>query len=180
MPKDYSDNTVLLASLKEQDLRAFDYLYNSTRNRLLVLAYAIVKDEEAARDMVQDFFLDFWDKELYKDIQESLKYYLTRSIRNRAINYIKKQKVVTQLKVRMPVTEEAVEIHLLENEELKMELNTAIEKLPTMAGKVFRLHYIEFRSHAEIADLLGISKSTVSSHIDRALKELRNELKKGE
>jgi RNA polymerase sigma-70 factor (ECF subfamily) len=176
---DFSDQTVLLASLQTGEFQAFDYLYNTSRNRLFVLAYCIIKEEEAARDLVQDFFIDFWQKKLYLNIQGGLSGYLTSSIRNRAINFVQKEATHRQRISQLPIPDGFFEMKMIENKELRADLETALEKLPQAAGQVFRLHYIEQLSHAEIAAKLGISKSSVSSHIDRALKSLRKNLKKG-
>ena len=181
MPADLSNDIILLAALRTRDLRAFDHLYRSSRNRLHVLAYSIVHDSEAARDLVQEFFIDFWQKRSYENINGSLSAYLVSAIRNRAIKYNQKQATLSRLKARAPVlsvVKETVAGHRMENDELKMEIETAITKLPPMAARVFRLHYIEQLSHAEISIQLGISRATVSNHIGRALKELRLTLRK--
>lgn len=183
MPQDLSNDIVLLASLKARDIKAFDYLYHHARNRLHVLAYSIINDREAARDLVQDFFIDFWQKRSYENIRGSLSAYLVCAVRNRAIKYNHKQATLFRLKGRapaMPVVNEAVAEQKMENSELKLRIETAIRKLPPTAARVFQLHYIEHLSHAEISQKLGITRSTVSNHISRALKELRLTLKKGD
>lgn len=181
MPEDLSDDIVLLAAMKARDIRAFDHLYRHSRNWLHVLAYSIVHDREAARDLVQDFFIDFWQKRSYENIRGALSAYLISAIRNRSIKYNQKQATLLRLKERAPaleVAKEAAAHQGIENGELKKEIETAITRLPPMAGRVFRLHYIEHLSHAEISARLGISTATVSNHISRALKELRLTLKK--
>jgi len=177
MSDHYTDNALLLKSLSNRDLKAFEYLYHHTRNRLYVLALSIVQDEEAARDLVQDLFIDLWYFRLFETITVSLNAYLFQSVRNRAYNY--KEKARTQDKLKQAYIPQAAETHFpLENEELGMIIQAAIDQLPRMAGQVFRMQYIDKLTHVEIAARLGISKFTVSSHMDRALKKLRAELKK--
>lgn len=182
MQADFSDDTALLAALKASDIQAFDHLYRHSRNRLHILAYAIVHDKEAARDLVQEFFIDFWQKRSFDNIHGALAAYLVCAVRNRAIKYNQKQATLARLQARAPVRAAAgenVAEHRIENSELKEEIETAITRLPPMAARVFRLHYIEQLSHAEISEQLGITRATVSNHIGRALKELRVTLKKG-
>jgi RNA polymerase sigma-70 factor (family 1) len=177
MSDHYTDNVLLLKSLSHGDLKAFEYLYHQTRNRLYVLALSILQDEEAARDLVQDLFIDLWYFRLFETITVSLHAYLFQSVRNRAYNY--KDKARTQQKLKQNYLPQASETYYpLENEELGKIIEAAIDRLPRMAGQVFRLQYIDKLTHAEIAARLGISKFTVSSHMDRALKKLRTELKK--
>lgn len=167
----------MLKGLVRRDLKAFEYLYRQSRNRLYVLALSIVQDEEAARDLVQDLFIELWYFRLFEAITVSLNAYLFQSLRNRAYNY--RDKVRTREKLKQSYIPQASETHYpLENEELGTILDRAIDRLPQMAGKVFRMHYIDKFTHVEIAEKLGISKYTVSSHIDRALKGLRADLKK--
>jgi RNA polymerase sigma-70 factor (ECF subfamily) len=173
----YTDNVLLLKSLSNRDLKAFEYLYHDTRNRLYVLAFSILQDEEAARDLVQDLFIDLWYFRLFETITVSLHAYLFQSVRNRAFNY--RDKVRTQEKLKQAYIPPASETYYpLENEELGKIIGEAIGRLPRMAGEVFRMQYIDKLTHAEIAAKLGISKFTVSNHMDRALKKLRAELKK--
>ena len=177
MQKDYAEYNHLLAGLKLRDVGAFNELYKISRNRLLVLALYITGNEEAAKDVVQEFFIDFWEKAFYDTIEGSLKIYLISSIRNRAIKYQKKQHTIKSLPIGLPLQSEKNFLENIENEELKNKLEWAIQQLPPMASKVFRLHYQERLSHKQISWMLHISTSTVSSHIDRALKELREVLK---
>ena len=172
-----SDNELLLQRLRTNDLKAFEDLYRNARNRLYVLALSVLDDEYAARDLVQDFFIDLWYFRIFESITISLNAYLYQSVRNRAFNL--KEKLRTQQKLKQGYITQQADLHYpLENEELGQLINRAIDRLPTMAGKVFRMQYIDKLTHVEIAEKLGISKHTVSSHMDRALKELRATLKK--
>lgn len=177
MSDKYSDNMVLLESLSRNDLKAFEYLYLQSRNRLYVLALSILHEEDIARDLIQDLFIDLWYFRTFERITTSLNAYLFQSVRNRAYNY--RDKMRTQDKLKQGYIPQASETRYpLENEELGQIINKAIDRLPTMAGKVFRMQYIDKLTYVEIAEKLGISKYTVSSHINRALKELRSNLKK--
>lgn len=177
MSDKYLDNMVLLESLRRNDLKAFEYLYLHSRNRLYVLALSILRDEDAARDLVQDLFIDLWYFRTFENIAVSVSAYLFQAARNRAYNL--RDKMRTRDKLEEAYVPPASETHYpLENEELGRIIHKAIDRLPPAAGKVFRMQYIDKLTHVEIAEKLGISKYTVSSHIDRALKELRANLKK--
>lgn len=180
MQEDFTDIDSLLSSLQMHDLEAFTLLYKQARERLYILANAIVQDTAAAQDLVQELFMEFWERRIYLDVQSSLKAYLIRSVRNKAYNYLDKQGTRERLSREYLGTEqyEASPQEKLELAALGQDLERAISKLPPMAARVFRLHYIEKLNHAAIAEQLQISKYTVSGHIDRALKQLREDLKK--
>ena len=178
MALDYSDNAVLLEGLQKNELKAFGYLYRSSRNRLYVLALSIIKNEEAAKDLVQEFFIDLWYHRLFLNVVSSLHSYLYVGVRNRAYKYLEKEKVQNRLKGEFIFQENSDTYYPLENAELKAEIDSAIGNLSPMAAKAFTLHYVENLSHAEIASVLEISRHTVNNHIVRALKELRVKLKR--
>ncbi len=178
MATDHTYYTILLVQLQQHELAAFDHLFRHARKRLYVLAYAITTDREAAKDIVQEFFIDFWQNRRYENIQHSLEHYMLFAVRNRAIKYNRNKTSISRKNELLPEISTETTLNSLEQAELKKEMDEAIGRLPPMAGKVFKLHYVEYLSHTQIAEHLGISKSTVSSHMDRALKELRVTLKK--
>jgi len=172
--------TVLLERLKTLDIDAFEELYIQTRERLFAYALAILKEEDAAQDLVQELFVDIWEDRLFLNIHTGLAPYLTRTVRNRSLDYLKKQQNRQRLaKLHLqPGSEEFLINDALENKELGAVIEAAIEKLPPMPAKVFRLHYIKKINHSKIAEMLQISTNTVSNHMTKALKHLRENLKK--
>jgi RNA polymerase sigma-70 factor, ECF subfamily len=177
MHKDqFFNHEMLLRSLVKKDQEAFTYLYIHSRQRLFIIAYAIVQDIDAAQDIVQDFFTDFYQQAVFENII-SLQGYMVYSVKNRAINLKKRQQrqAIARELLSKP---SSIIAPAIENEELKQELTLAINNLPPMAAKVFTLHYIENMNYEEIAIELKISKHTVSNHMSRALKGLRNDLEK--
>lgn len=170
----------ILERLKASDLDAFDILYTHTRERLFVYALSFLKDEAAAQDLVQDLFSDFWENKLFLDVHSCLVSYLVRAVRNRCLVALKKEQNREKFKKQFDYVEGgrvALDAQL-ENRELRREIEAAIDKLPPMPARVFRLHYIEKLSYAEIAGILNISPATISNHMTRALKSLRESLKK--
>src|ERR1700761_6519527 len=138
MTDNYSDNAVLLKSLARRDLKAFEYLYQHSRNRLYVLALSILRDENAARDLIQDLFIDLWHFRLFETITSSINAYLFQSVRNRAYNYRDKKRTQDKLKKGYEAGQTET-YYPLENEELGQLIDRAIDRLPKMAGRVFRM-----------------------------------------
>lgn len=176
-----TDFTELLERLKALDLDAFGELYVEVRERLFAYAFSFLKDEDLAQDLVQELFVDFWENRQFEQIHTGLMAYLVRTVRNRCLNYMKQQQNHEKIrKEHFDPDEVLAGPYILETRELGTEIEAAITRLPPMAAKVFRLHYIEKFSYAEIADQLQISVNTVGNHIARALKGLRENLKKNE
>lgn len=173
----------LLAQLKTGSLPAFQHFYTSYRQWLYVIAVSVLKNEVEAQELVQDFFIDFWQKNMSARIDlsttNSLKNFLFVSIRNRCLNRIAKDTTRTKrLKdILLPETYTYPESRL-ENNELREQLETAISQLPERQSIAFRLAYQEHKTRKEIAAFMDTSEETVKKQVANALKTLRASLKK--
>jgi RNA polymerase sigma-70 factor (family 1) len=173
----------LLAQLKTGSLPAFQYFYSAYRQWLYVTAVSILKNETEAQELVQDLFIDFWQKDLSSRIDlsttNSLKNFLFVSIRNRCLNKIAKDATRNKrLKdIMLPETYTYPQDRL-ENNELKEQLETAISQLPERQSIAFRLAYQEHKTRKEIAAFMDTSEETVKKQVANALKTLRASLKK--
>lgn len=65
---------------------------------------------------------------------------------------------------------------LMENNELREIINTAINKLPEKSKQIYQMAWEENLSHKEIAEQLGITPKTVENHVGIALRKLRESL----
>ncbi|HEY0611469.1 MAG TPA: sigma factor [Chitinophaga sp.] len=68
-----SDDVMLLAQLRAGDPEAFEILFNRYFKLLWMEAYARLDDADEAEDIVQEFFMEFWERQLYLGIQQSPK-----------------------------------------------------------------------------------------------------------
>ncbi len=63
--------------------------------------------------------------------------------------------------------------------QISWSLNMAISKIPPLSARVFELSYIQHKTRLEVALEMGVSPHTVKNQLVRAMKILRNQLKKG-
>lgn len=182
---------LLLEQLKAGDERAFAVFYDRYRRYLMVAAVSLLEDEMEAQDVVQEFFIDFWQKQLFNKIDPQynkgdggpIKGYIHRIIYNRCLDRISRRKTRQHRIDRMPVPDIASppesRIETIEwQQQLGLALQTAIDKVPRLSAEVFRLAYIQHKSRNEIATLMGVSPHTVKNQLMRAVKILRSQLKK--
>ncbi len=158
-------------------------VYNS---RLTIFALRFV-EEEIAEDIVQDVFLDLWERKDQLEMGDHISSFLYRSTYSKCLNYIKHEQVVkgygenqiklTEIKMKYFNPDNNDVIQRIENEELSLSINQAIEELPDKCREVFRLSYLEEMKNKEIADFMHISLRTVEAHMYKALKFLRLRLK---
>lgn len=140
-------------------------------------AYYKCGDSEAALDLVQDAFTKIWENCSKIDFSK-VKTYLFTSINNIFLNTIKHQKVVLAYAKETPNldTNNQSPEYLLEEEEFKQKLTTAIASLSDVQREVFLLNRIDGKKYREIADLLDISQKTVEKRMSGALRLLKAQI----
>lgn len=174
------DETKLIARLREGDQTAFEILFRFYYPGLVVFASQITLDKDEASEIVQDFFVRLWENRSSIKESNSVKSYLFTSVKNRSLNYLKKQKMETKVVEQMKYLAENSALYepdVFVESELQGKIKDAINKLPTRCGEIFVLSRFQGLSNDEIATKLDISKRTVETQISNALKVLRVELK---
>jgi RNA polymerase sigma-70 factor (ECF subfamily) len=170
----------LIQRLINGDQTAFELLFRFYYPGLVTFASQIVLDSDEAEEIVQDFFVKLWTgrKEIKKS--ETLKNYFFTSVKNRALNYLKKEKIGEKVREelqKMVETDRLYQPDLFVESELQTRIKAAFEKLPPRTNEIFTLSRFEGLSNDQIAEQLNISKRTVETQISNALKILREELK---
>ena len=180
--KDYSElsDSELVVLIKKDDKSAFEYLFRSYYTQLFKFAYKFVNGKAPAEDVLQEVFLNIWENRDRLSINSSVKSYLFTSIRNRALNYLKKSEHEvhesgynsTLFNIISPEHAD----HELISDELKKKINSAISALPEHCRRIFLMKKEDHLKYTEIADILGISPRTVEVQMGRALKKIRTAL----
>lgn len=67
-----------------------EFLFKEHYNLLCLVCFAILKDREASKDVVQDFFLSYWQKRNSISIKVSFCAYAVKSGKNLSLLVVKK------------------------------------------------------------------------------------------
>lgn len=178
MEKNYSDQNILIDSLKRGEEKAFVYLVDKYSQRLFAYARSLCNDSDNAQDILQNVFLKTWKNRYKIFITTSLENYLFRSIYNEFINQYKKNSSTIILEKKyFKALEKAVE-NDDENSftEIIEILTTEINKLPSKCKEVFILSRKDGLTNIEIAKYLNVSIKTVEAHLTKAFSILRKNL----
>lgn len=171
---------VIRSRFSESPKAGFELLFHRYHKVLCSHAVRFVYSREVAEDLVSDVFCRFWKTRAYEAVNSSYRYYLFRSVRNEAYNYLK-----LEFQKFEKLDESAYNISGLSNqpdyvaqyEEVLRQVENLVESLPPQCRKVFLLSRFEGKKYQEIADELDISVKTVEVHIGKALDLMRRGLK---
>ncbi|MEP6626358.1 MAG: RNA polymerase sigma-70 factor [Ginsengibacter sp.] len=169
----------LVTLLTQGNESAFESLYHLYSKRLLGFLIKSVKSETIASELLQDTFVKIWKNRENIDPEQSFRSYLFRISENVVFDFFRKtarDKALQAMLINSACEEYShVEENLCtkENEQI---LNDLINLLPPKRREIFQLIKIEDRSYNEVSHALSISPSTISDHIVKATKFIRQHL----
>lgn len=148
-------------------------LYKLYASAMYNVALRIVNDDAEAEDVLQEAFLDAFNR--IKDFRQETTFglWLKQIVINRAINYLRKRKAEF---VGLEDVEVADEPNYDESETvLKVEaIKAAMNELPDGYRVVLTLYLFEGYDHEEIAHILKITENTSRSQYLRAKRKLNS------
>lgn len=171
----------IIDGLRSGDEEAYKYVYDYHYGILCAVACRYVNDYDTAEMIVSDIIYAIWENKSDLSINQTLRGYLLRSVRNGCLNYLNRQ--AKQVSLDLPeeqltdTLEEAHPLSKLIEQELDIKIQHCIEALPDLTRNVFILSRFEDLKYDEIARQLNISTDVVKYHIKSALSKLRNGLK---
>jgi len=170
------DKTIL-EQLKKGDENALKSLFDAYYSVLCLYSVQITESLHQSEDIVQELFINLWEKKLYNNIETGLRLYLFYSVRNQSITFAKKNSKYSDLQdveeqSYTPI-DDAYDEEDIENRYER--LHKSLDKLSTQEYKVLTEIVLNGKKYKEVADDLNISVNTVKTHLGRALKALRKD-----
>jgi len=150
-------------------------LYAAHYRSLVRLAAQLVRDVATAEEVVQDSFVAMhggWRR--LRDSDKALSY-LRRSVVNRSRSVLRHRVVVDRNAPKPPADMPSAEQDAI----ARLECSAVVAALRTLSPRqreALVLRYYADLSEAQIASMMGISKSAVKSHTARAMSTLRSVL----
>jgi RNA polymerase sigma factor (sigma-70 family) len=152
--------------------KAHRTFYEKYSSKFLGICCRYIKDRMAAEDVMVESMMRIFEKSAQFDFQGSFEGWCKRIVVNQALGYLRTQKNVET------DVEGLADMALPVGADLEVEdLLRLIHELPSGYKAVFNLYAIEGYSHAEIAEMLGISEGTSKSQLSRARSVLQDRLK---
>jgi len=156
----------------------YNLLFNEAYIQLCRYCMKFVNDSTVAEDIVQEQFIYVWENRKKLKHSSSLKAYLFKAVKNRSINFLRKQfprlsdqrlenNADSDIENNLPSPQE-----ILENKELTAILEKGLESLPPKCRVIFNMKRFAGKTNREISEDLQISIKTVEAQMTIAIKKL--------
>ena len=150
----------------------FEEIYSENYKAMHRVAFKMIGDKDGASDIVQEVFIDCFQRLSKGLVLDSAKSWLYKVTYIKCIDHFRKQKRLHEIELK-----EDIEIEDNQNEkhEMKTVVFQALSKLNPQE-KAIAVLYSEGLSYKEIALATGIKFSSIGKTLSRTLKKLGKEL----
>lgn len=166
----------LLVELRSGKEEVFKFIFNRYWKRLYNYAFNIYNDDDVCEDIVQEIFVNLWEKSGEVEIL-NLEAYLYRSVKYRIVNHIRDLKFTEiQEEILKKIPYPSNSGSTMEYEEFETEIFNFIKMLPARCREIFMLSRFDNYTNSEIAKKLNISIRTVEKQISNALSFFKSKI----
>ncbi|HWV64213.1 RNA polymerase sigma factor [Chitinophaga sp.] len=162
----------LIKEVQENSEAAFTTVYNQYHAKLYYYFLGKTRSEAISADLVQTTFLKLWNYRNHLNLEIALSYQIFRIAKTTLIDLFRQSAkerllsledyaAIDNIPETTPVSSSFVE-----------EIKVTLHKIPPQRSRIMELRLSGW-TNQEIADQLGISKRTVESQLNKAIKEIR-------
>ncbi len=173
----------LLRLIAVKDKRALGELYDDMASPLFATSVRILGDRHEAEEVIQDVFVEIWNKAAVFDESLGTAFHWAMSIvRNRSIDRLRlrtrRARIIDRLQEFAPADPVQAEMQPVPG--LGMDetarIHAAVKRLPDDQRRALEMAFFNGQTHAEIAESTGEPLGTVKARIRRGLLRLRSVL----
>jgi RNA polymerase sigma-70 factor (ECF subfamily) len=189
--REAEEDRALIARAQAGDMAAFRHLVERHQRRAFAVALALVRDENDARELVQDAFLRVFKSLSSFQGGSSFFTWLYRIITNLSIDLIRKPgRQTTDLEEARLDMDDGPEqdlpflsrfdgadpVDVVRRREIAERLRAALDALPSYHRAVVVMRELDGLSYEEMAQAMGVSKGTIMSRLFHARQKLQRAL----
>ena len=167
------DDKALGVLLSKDDVGAFDSLYYKYYRAVFANIFKLVRQQEAAEDLLQEVFATLWEKRRSLDDQGSVGGWLFVVSYNKAMSFLQKSVREKMLPLEEHALDRPESSDPTQPNAIDYQFNllhAAIESLPPAKKQVFILCKLEGKTYEQAAREAGISPHTVKEYLSAASK----------
>ncbi|ACU02945.1 MULTISPECIES: RNA polymerase sigma factor [Pedobacter] len=165
--------------VRKSDELAFAEIYQRYWTIMYMHALKMLKNEEDARDVIQELFTTLWSKCQSLTSSINLSGYLYTIVRNKVLDLIEQKKTRSIHLESLALYLEEHHNKTLEDlteREMMQALDHEIGQLPGKMRVIFQMRVKEHKTYKEIAEALEISDKTVKKQVSNAIKLIKPKL----
>ena len=120
--------------------------------------------------------MNLWEKRDTIDLSKPVKSYLSTTVRNKCLNYLRDHKKFSKdLLALENLSQEAIydQPDRLIESDIRLQITSAMDELPEKCREIFTLSRVQNMKYQQIADHLKISVKTVETQMSKALQHMR-------
>ena len=174
--------TRLLQRVAGRDLEAVSELYDQIAAPLFSVAVRILGDAAEAEEVIQDVFVQIWEKAATFDAALGSAFHWTLSItRHRCVDRLRSRQRRTRLAEELQTNmasqqhQSADNTSSLNSDDTEA-IRVALKDLPEDQRQAIELAFFAGKTHLEIAELLNQPLGTIKARIRRGMLKLRDSL----
>lgn len=173
---DFIEEKELLIRVSTGNEKAFTQLFHQYSPKVYSYALKLVKSENLAEEIVQEVFVKIWNLGFRLVEIENLDAFLRVTTRNHTLKLLRRMALEIKTSKMMADgyddSHNETEEYIIFKESAQI-LVQAIDKLPPQQKIVYQLCHQEGLKYEEAAERLNLSKLTVKTHMQHALRFLR-------
>ena len=180
--KSNQEDLGLLSRISDGDQQSLAVLYDKYGRLIYSLTMRIVRNEDEARELQQDVFLQVWHKaNLFDNERGTFVTWLVTLAHNKSINTLrsrryKKSALEAKQDIADIIGDETTNHQtplsdVMENDE-RRHILAALEQIPEAQRKAIYLSYYEGYSQSEIAEMLGEPIGTIKTRMRNGMMKL--------
>jgi RNA polymerase sigma-70 factor (ECF subfamily) len=167
-------STVTVSDVTRKPAQELEQIFKDHYQFVYRTAYSVTGNEADAEDILQTIFVGLLRREFPPDLKSNPKAYLYRAAFNLALNTLRMRKRHPSIdNVDTLATTAYPSDSAARNDELDQQLSQAIAQLHPGSAQIVILRYVHNNSIAEIAKLLGTTRSTVAVSLFRSRARLK-------
>ncbi|HET6528697.1 MAG TPA: sigma-70 family RNA polymerase sigma factor [Balneolaceae bacterium] len=173
----------LMRQIKSRDESALEELYELYKRLLFGMIFSIVKKREEAEDVLQEVFVNIWNKaDSFDENRGNVYSWIVTLARNKAIDHLRSKAYKTQQKASISIHEPLFTLKGDKADPLETTIfsdraelvKKALNEIPESQKEVIKIAYFRGLTQSEIAEQLDIPLGTVKTRTRQGMIKLKS------
>lgn len=160
--------------------KQFLALLEPLQAKLFGFAYRMLRNEEGAKDAVQELTYRLWKKRKKLNTNQNISAYCFQMMHNICIDLIRANQRTERMQGEVLSNIENRKSNIMDHQELIANIRKAVDQLPEKQKAIIELHDFQEFSHQEIAEILKMEVNAVRVNLSRARTKIQAQFKKEE